>query len=73
MKLTEVEEKEFNQERMCELCEIHILGCGHSTSTFQCEGCSCDEAEEYYIEEVVEQREEKRVERIDKLLKINNV
>jgi len=66
--LTEIEEKEFDQERMCELCELHILGCSSSTSTFQCEGSNCDDAEEIYIEEVIEQRPEKRKEKIDKLL-----
>ena len=68
MKLTEIEEKEFDQERMCKLCAIHILGCIPSSSTFQCEGCSCDDAEEIYIEEVIENRPERRVEKIDKLL-----
>lgn len=36
-----------HQERMCELCELHILGCSHSSSTYQCEGSRCEDAIEY--------------------------
>lgn len=38
----ELTDKETNL--MCETCEIHILGCKHSTSTFLCEGSHCEEA-----------------------------
>lgn len=34
-------------ERMCGLCETHILGCASMTSHFMCEGRYCDEAIEY--------------------------
>ena len=58
-----IDQNLIDQELMCELCESHILGCLHMTSTFICEGCKCDEAYEYYKEykedELIEQREEK--------------
>lgn len=37
--------------KMCKLCEELILGCCSNSSTFQCEGCSCEEAIQYIIDE----------------------
>ncbi len=42
-------------ERMCELCELHILGCKSSTSTFLCEGSRCEDAKDYLLEELNDQ------------------
>ena len=41
----------INQEHICEMCEICILGCKRSTSTFQCEGSRCEEAIEMFLED----------------------
>ena len=46
----------FTQAFMCDLCEINILGCKSSTSTFQCEGSRCEDAREY-INEYIEDNE----------------
>ncbi|OED34246.1 hypothetical protein AB832_07770 [Flavobacteriaceae bacterium (ex Bugula neritina AB1)] len=43
------------QEDICNYCEIHILGQSRMSYHFMCEGCSCEEAHEMYIEEVEEQ------------------
>ena len=45
------------QERMCELCEHHII-CGSSnTYHFQCEGRYCEQALDLLIEEMDEKVE----------------
>lgn len=54
------------QARMCELCESHILGCKHSTSTFLCEGSRCDDAIELLIDEVNEAKLEEEQDNKDK-------
>lgn len=43
---------ELHQERMCALCERHILGCSANSSTYQCEGSKCDQALDYLIEDL---------------------
>ena len=43
--------------RMCELCELYILGCCHNSSTFQCEGSKCDVAIDYIMEELIDNAE----------------
>jgi len=40
------------QQRMCELCETHIIEGSSSCSTFLCEGSFCDQAFEYLIEDI---------------------
>lgn len=47
---------EEHQERMCDLCERHILGCKHSTLTFLCEGSRCEDAIEYLKDALEEDR-----------------
>jgi len=42
------------QERMCELCEAHVICCSSNTGTYQCEGAFCDSAIEYLIEDIEE-------------------
>jgi hypothetical protein len=44
------------QERMCDLCERHILGCKSMTSTFMCEGSKCHVAVEYLKDELNEEK-----------------
>jgi len=47
------------QERLCEICEDCIFG--HSVNTNQynmCEGSHCDDAFEYYIDELEDERDE---------------
>ena len=52
MKLPEIDNlTNKQQDRMCELCETHILGCKHSTATFLCEGSMCDNAFELLMNE----------------------
>jgi len=46
-----------HQDRMCELCELYVLGCKHMTSTFICEGSKCDVAIDYIMEELIENAE----------------
>ena len=46
-----------HQDRMCELCELNILGCSHNTSTYQCEGSKCDVAIDYMMEELIDNSE----------------
>ena len=46
-----------HQDRMCELCELHILGCCHNSSTYQCEGSKCDVAIDYMMEELIDNAE----------------
>jgi len=55
-----------HQERMCELCELHILGCSHNTSTYQCEGCRCDSAIDYIMDELIENAEIEEEEHFNK-------
>ena len=50
---------EEHQERMCDLCERHILGCSAMSSTFLCEGSRCDDAVEYLKEDLAEEHYEK--------------
>lgn len=57
---------EEHQERMCDLCERHILGCKHSTSTFLCEGSKCHEAVEYLMDAL----EEDRLDEVDRQIYI---
>jgi len=52
------------QERMCELCELNIIECCSNSSTFQCEGCRCDEALEYLIENLEESNNTKLIYKI---------
>lgn len=40
------------QEQVCVFCEDNILHCSRSSVLFQCEGCSCAEAREMYLEEL---------------------
>ena len=40
------------QDRMCELCELHIIGGRHNTYHYQCEGSHCDKAFDYLLEDV---------------------
>lgn len=51
---------EEHQERMCDLCERHILGCKSSTSTFLCEGSRCEDAIEYLKDALEEDRLEEK-------------
>jgi len=44
----------IEQERMCELCEQHIIECSSMSSTFMCEGRFCVDAYELFIDEVGE-------------------
>lgn len=48
---------EEHQERLCELCELYILGCCSNSSTFLCEGAYCDQAVEYLKEELEEEEQ----------------
>ena len=48
----ELELSEIHSERMCELCELHVLGCSRNTIHYQCEGSRCDEAIEYLKEDL---------------------
>jgi len=48
----ELELSEAYSDRMCELCELHILGCSRNTIHYQCEGSRCDEAIEYLKEDL---------------------
>lgn len=59
-----------HQDRMCQLCELHILGCSHNTSTYQCEGCRCDSAIDYIMEELIEKAESDEEEYIKTYLPI---
>ncbi len=45
------------QKRMCELCELHILGCSSNSLTFLCEGSRCDEAIELLQAEIDDNKE----------------
>jgi len=56
----DLELAEEHQERMCELCELHILGCSRNTIHFQCEGSRCDEAIEYLKDELEEEENDKK-------------
>jgi len=47
---------EKHQERMCQLCELYILGCSHNTIHFQCEGSRCSDALDYLVEELEQER-----------------
>jgi len=47
---------EEHQERMCNLCELHILGCSSNSVNYQCEGSRCDEAIEYLIDDLEDER-----------------
>ncbi len=44
--------KEEVDDEVCTYCEENILGCCSMSSTFQCEGCSCEQALEDYNYEV---------------------
>ena len=57
---------ELHQERMCDLCERHILGCSSNSSTYQCEGSRCDQALDYLIEDLENEAEELKQERNSK-------
>ena len=49
------------QERLCELCEAHVYGCKMNTNQFNlCEGSKCDIAIEYLMDEINEEKLEKR-------------
>lgn len=50
---------EAHSDRMCELCEFHILGCSRNTIHYQCEGSHCDEAIEYLKEDLGIDEDEK--------------
>jgi hypothetical protein len=39
-----------DQEEICKMCEDEILGCCSNSSTYQCEGCKCEQAWELFIE-----------------------
>lgn len=54
------------QNRMCELCELRILGCKHSTSTFLCEGSRCEDAFEYLIDDIEDKKLEAEEEKKEK-------
>lgn len=41
--------KDEYQEEICKHCEEYILETSSNSIFFQCEGCSCDEAEQQYI------------------------
>lgn len=48
-------------ERMCEICEECIFNRKMNTNQYNlCEGSRCDEAFEYYMEEVNEIKQERR-------------
>lgn len=49
---------EYHQERLCDLCERHILGCKSMTATFQCEGTRCEDAIQYLRDILEEERQE---------------
>lgn len=49
------------QERMCDLCEELILECSSNSSTFQCEGCRCEEAFDLLLEDVEDDGDNKVV------------
>lgn len=40
------------QQRMCELCEDHIIGGSSCSQMFLCEGSFCEEALEYLIDDI---------------------
>lgn len=48
---------DHHQDRMCELCELYILGCSHNTIHYQCEGSRCDVAVDYIMEELIDNAE----------------
>lgn len=51
---------EIHQERMCKLCQDCIFGQTMNTNQYNlCEGSKCDEAIEYLIEKLVEEKREK--------------
>ena len=39
-------------DKLCEFCELHILGRCHNTIHYQCEGRHCDEAIEMFSETI---------------------
>jgi hypothetical protein len=48
------------QERMCELCALHVFDGPVNTNQWNlCEGSRCDIALEYLLEELVEEKREK--------------
>jgi len=53
---------EMHQERMCKLCELHILGCNKNSFHYQCEGSRCEDAIGYLIDELEDEKLEKRKE-----------
>jgi len=42
--------KIYDQDEICELCELEILDCKHSTSIFLCEGSRCEDAVDFILE-----------------------
>lgn len=48
---------DHHQRRMCELCELHILGCSHMSSTYMCEGSKCHVAIDYIMDELIDHAE----------------
>lgn len=57
------------QERMCVLCENFICGSRCDSKGNMCEGRWCDQAIEYLIDEMEEERLEKREQYVKLLIK----
>lgn len=47
---------EQHSDKMCKLCEHHIIGGSSNTYHFQCEGRFCDQAVELLIDELEDDR-----------------
>ncbi len=47
--------EDVDQEEMCEMCEIHILGCSSMSSHFMCEGSRCEDAHDLFIDNYLDQ------------------
>lgn len=45
------------QEVMCRLCEVNIIGGSCNTQHYQCEGSHCNQAMEYLIDHLEDQEE----------------
>lgn len=57
---------ENHQDRMCSLCELHIIGGSSCSSTFLCEGRYCDRAVDYLFDELIDNAEADEEEYIEK-------
>ena len=65
----------YFSDKVCYNCEIYILHCSKSSSTFQCEGRYCEEAMEYYITRCIDDDDLNKIKidlRKEKITKIKN-